>query len=231
MLEHLVRLAARRTVAHEWEQLRTRIQYQCEMLSAMPQVAPPLIAQKLLVSGEDRRHGWHPGFDVRAIARALWRRLTSNRREGASTIEQQVVRVFTGRFERSMMRKIREILLASLVAEAFPKSSLPAVYLRIGYYGWKMNGFEQACRRLRLSPGSMTLSDAASLVARLKYPEPHVAPRSRIDQIRCRREYLTRLYFQHLEDETYDHLNPSRAGKTVRSGGSAIPTPRAVPAA
>ncbi len=231
MLKHLIGFAARYILSAEWDQLRAKIQLECQELAAAPHLTPPLIAQKLLVTGEDRRHGKHPGFDVRAIARALWRRVASGRREGASTIEQQIVRVLTGRFERSLRRKIREILLARLVAQAFPKSVLPALYLHIGYYGWRMNNFDQACRRLGLFVWSMSLRDAASLVARLKYPEPHVAPGSRIDQIRRRREYLIRLYFQHIKDGTYDHLDSPGVSKAIRSGSSAIATTRAVPAA
>lgn len=183
----------------------------------------------LLVSGEDHRHAYHPGFDIRAIGRALWRRVRYHCREGASTIEQQIVRVLTGHFERTIWRKFREILLASLVADAFSKSILPALYLKIGYYGWRMNGFEQACNRLGLSPESMTLMDAAGLVARLKYPEPHWIPKRRLDQIHCRQKYLASLYLKHLKDGNYDHLLASRASETFRRNESAAASARALP--
>lgn len=215
----------------EWVQLRGKICAEHRALASNPAAAPPLVAQKLLVTGEDRRHGLHSGFDVRAIARALWRWVTSRRREGASTIEQQLVRVLTGRYERSLVRKIREILLASLVAEAFPKHALPSVYLRVGYYGWRMNGFEQACGRLGLPGASLSLRDAASLVARLKYPEPRTPPPFRTEQIRCREDYLTRLYRHHLEDGTYDHLEPVKIGKAVHGRSPAVGTSGAVPSA
>ncbi len=231
MLLFLIRFSAKSCLGSAWEHLHNQIQCEREQLAAHWSAAPPLLAQMLLVSGEDRRHGQHSGFDVRAIARAIWRNTTSRRREGASTIEQQIVRVLTGRFERSLSRKVREILLASLVAYTFPKAILPALYLRIGYYGWRMNGFEQACIRLRLSPASMTLSEAAELVARLKYPEPRVPPGYRLEQIRCRRDYLSRLHLTHLRDGTYDHIHPRWPSEAFHKGNSAVASARVVPAA
>jgi transglycosylase len=133
---------------------------------------PPLLAIQLLVSGEDHRNGRHSGIDVRAIARAIWRTYVQRRREGGSTIEQQLVRVLTGRFERTIRRKVREILLAVVVAHEFEKRLLATLYLDAAYYGWHMNGFAQACHRLAITPAHMDLLAAAGLVARLKYPQP-----------------------------------------------------------
>ena len=63
---------------------------------------------------------------------------------GASTINQQLVRVLTNRYERTFKRKVKEILLASLVARAIPKTDIPGIYLSVAYFGWRMNGLVQA---------------------------------------------------------------------------------------
>ena len=68
---------------------------------------------KLLISGEDHRFFYHLGFDIIAIARAVRNRLLYGRIEGASTIEQQLVRVLTNEYQRTFSRKIKEILLAT----------------------------------------------------------------------------------------------------------------------
>lgn len=177
------------------------------LLSRSPEFAPPLVAQQLLVSGEDHRHGSHPGFDVIAIGRAIWRRVSRGSHEGASTIEQQVVRVVTGRYQRTYRRKAREVILAVLVAQSFPRAILPAVYLRIAYYGWRMNGYREACRQLRIDFASLSLHDAAKLVARLKYPQPRHLPTRRALQIDQRARHLCALYRRHTRTRTYDHLN------------------------
>ena len=193
--------------------VRATIEVEWRRLRRFPELVPPTAAQQLLVSGEDHRHSRHPGFDPIAIGRAVWRRVSRRSREGASTIEQQIVRVITGRYERTYRRKIKEIVLATLVAYWFPKSVLPAIYLSIGYYGWRMNGYTQACHRLGFSSCPLSLDQAARLVARLKYPEPKHSPRHRILQIERRATHLCHLHQRHLIDGTYRHLDE----KTIRN--------------
>ena len=202
-------------VRHDWTRVRNYIQYEHARLLQYPECYPALTAQQLLVSGEDHRHSLHPGFDIIAICRALWRRLTSISREGASTIEQQIVRTITGKYERTVRRKVTEIILAVLVDSTYEKSILPAVYLSIAYYGWRMNGYIQACRRLDYHPSSLTLEQAAALVSRLKYPEPRLPPNSRVRQIDRRTQHLLRLYESHIHARTYKHLDGTTVFGTV----------------
>lgn len=211
MIREAITFVLGKMVSSDWTIVRTRIAFECSRLDRHPEFAPPVVSQRLLVSGEDHRHAHHPGFDPIAIGRAVWRRLIRESREGASTIEQQIVRVVTGRYERTLRRKVREIFLATLVAQSFSKEALPAVYLAIGYYGWRMNGYLQACQRLELSPHCLTLDEAAGLVARLKYPQPREAPIQRMLQIERRAKHLRVLYQRHINDGTYRHLN----GKTL----------------
>ncbi|HEX5132091.1 MAG TPA: biosynthetic peptidoglycan transglycosylase [Candidatus Krumholzibacteria bacterium] len=225
MLRVSVVFVLRALVRSEWRMVRLRVELERTRLANRVDVAPPLIAQQLLVSGEDHRHARHPGFDLFAIGRALWRRVAHGSREGASTIEQQVVRTITGRYERTLRRKLKEILLAILVAQSFPKEILPSVYLQIAYYGWRMNGYQQACQRLGLHPSSLALDEAAGLVARLKYPEPRTAPSTRTLQIGYRTEHLLGLYRRHVHEGNYRHLN----GKTVCNRASAHAATEPIP--
>jgi len=216
LINEIVRIIARMFVRSAWEELRPLISYQCRSFSEHGRKSPPFIIHKLLISGEDHRNGWHYGFDAYAICRAIWRRVIFGRREGASTIEQQLVRVMTNRYEYTIRRKLREILLATLVAKEFEKSTIASIYLDIAYFGWRMNGYVQACHRLGFSPDSLTLDEAAELVARLKYPEPRVVHLERISQIYSRKLHLKRLYAKHLNDSTYDHLGESHEHKTIQ---------------
>ena len=63
----------------------------------LPQPIPGKFIQAL-VAAEDRRNAFHPGVDPIGIARAILARV-GERRQGASTIEQQFVRVVTGHYE------------------------------------------------------------------------------------------------------------------------------------
>lgn len=196
-----------RAVKAEWDTICARLEEVLLVLDNRLDCAPPLVAQQLLVSGEDHRHGHHVGFDLIAIGRAIWRRLSQGIHEGGSTIEQQVVRVLTGRYERTIFRKVREIALATLVAQRYGKPRLPAVYLWIGYYGWRMDGYLEACRTLNLSPDRLSRRDAARLVARLKYPQPKIGSAARANQIERRAQHLCALYGKHVSRGIYDHLH------------------------
>jgi len=176
---------------------------------------PTALAQQLLISGEDHRFFRHGGIDPIAICRATWRGIVLGRPEGASTIEMQLVRVVSGRFERSLRRKLREMALATLVTRAIPKEALPAVYLRIGYFGWRMNGFENACRRLELSLVGLTPAQTARLVARLKYPQPHATGSERWNQINTRAQHLLRLHSLHKCSRAYAGLAIQEKYETV----------------
>lgn len=188
----------------EWHALRQRIYDIHNVLALNPNLCAPLVAQQLLISGEDHRFLRHPGFDLIAIGRAIWKRFRCKKIEGASTIEQQLVRVLTQRFERTLTRKLREVLLSSLVAYEFKKEVLPPIYLHVGYYGWNLHGYEATRRKLKGLDG-LSLLSAGRLIARLKYPEPRYQSLKRQNQIESRVRHLLSLHTLHLRDGTYGH--------------------------
>lgn len=206
MLSRVLRLIARALLRRQWATLLRAAERELYALDSQSSYLPSLHAQCLLISAEDHRHVKHPGYDWIAICRAIWRRLSGTAKEGASTIEQQIVRVLTGRFEPTLRRKISEVLLASLFAQHIPKRQHPALYLWLGYYGWRMNGYLQACRRLGFDPRSLSLEEAAEIVARLKYPEPQIASARRARQIAVRVGHLRKLYVRHRRIGAFDHV-------------------------
>lgn len=205
LLAAMFRWVAYVFLRNEWHTVKRKIRCVHCLLEQNPNARAPLIAQQLLISGEDHRFFSHPGFDLIAIGRAIWKRLRRRGIEGASTIEQQLVRVLTQRFERTVTRKVREILLSSLVASEFKKEILPSIYLHLGYYGWNLHGFENASRKLD-KPEASTLVNTASIVARLKYPEPRHYSITRQEKIGVRTQHLIRLHNVHLRDGTYEPI-------------------------
>ena len=75
--------------------------------------------KNLTIAIEDRRFYESPGFDLKAIARALWTnwRSTGNpfSGQGASTITQQLARNAFLTSERTLTRKIKELILATRI--------------------------------------------------------------------------------------------------------------------
>lgn len=84
-------------------------------------------------------------------------------------------------------------MLACVLAARIPKQEVAALYLRWAYFGWRMNGFAVACRRLGLDESSMALRDAANVVARLKYPEPKNPSFARKSLLARRTDHILRL--------------------------------------
>lgn len=153
---------------------------------------PSPYMSRLLIAAEDRRFKSHPGSDPVALCRALCSCLLGDL-NGGSTIAMQLVRTITGRYERTVSRKIREIIFAVLLTRRSGRKRLPESYLWIAYYGWRMNNFKQACARLRLDPSQITEYEAAKLIARLKYPQPQNPRAHRLKQIEYRASYMISL--------------------------------------
>jgi membrane peptidoglycan carboxypeptidase len=174
----------------QWSHLRQALlmsnaEYQA---SLKPEIPEALILA--LVVAEDRRFFQHGGVDFRALCRAFWKNISLQAREGGSTIEQQLVRQLTGMRDRSIGRKVKEILLASLVDTVMPKFDIPGVYLSVAYFGWQMNGLQQTCARLGVELPNLTQRQCAAIVSRLKYPEPKDASPGRTSQIAQRTNYI-----------------------------------------
>jgi membrane carboxypeptidase/penicillin-binding protein len=156
-----------------------------------------IIFKQLLISGEDHRFRYHCGFDVIAIIRAIKNKIIKDKTEGASTIEQQVVRVLINDFKKTFKRKIKEIFLSTTLQELVPRKDIPNVYLFIAYYGVNLIGFEQVYSKLNSHKnGFVDIELAAEIVARIKYPEL-VNNTKRKNQIVLRKQYLLYLYKKH----------------------------------
>ena len=189
--------------ARRWNLLESRV---LDLLKESDGRSISPIIIELLITAEDHRYQFHPGVDPIALCRALWHSLVLRKRGGGSTIAMQLVRVITGRYERTLYRKILEILLAVRLSWTVSKDQLPKIYLSVAYFGWQMNGIRQACRRLRMNPEKVDYQDAAALVARLKYPEPRQLSQKRATQISVRSRYiLRRFYSRHMR-----RMSPSK---------------------
>jgi len=133
----------------------------------------PVATVAALVVAEDRRFYSHSGTDPIAICRALFQTISGGNIQGGSTIEQQLVRRLTSDYRKSVKRKLKEISLAVRLHRVLRKDQIPIAYLVSAYYGWHMNDVRQAARSLSIDLKDPTVDEAARLIARLRYPEPH----------------------------------------------------------
>lgn len=175
-------------VKPEWSRLNEELKIKMGVL--VPKVADDLgFLPSALVACEDIRFFEHRGADLYSIVRASIRLAQGRSVEGASTITQQLVRVYTNDYRLSIHRKIREILLATLVDIHFSKQDQIRLYLHRAYFGWRMNGLTQAASRLEY-PSPYSIEHAAEIAARLKYPEPEFLSPQRKRQISYRAAFI-----------------------------------------
>ncbi len=188
---------AKRLYNKKFEQLRDRLLVEYEVVK-VDETKNYSMLSKILISGEDHRFHYHIGFDFIAIIRAVKNRIFYKKIEGASTIEQQLVRVLTNDFEKSFKRKIQEILLSTTVSSIIPKTAIPKIYLNVAYYGAGMNGLKQTFSKLGIVyRETIPIEQAAEIVSRIKYPQPSNPNQNRFRQIEIRKQHLIKLYNNH----------------------------------
>jgi len=151
----------------------------------------PDVLKKAILAAEDDRFYEHGGVDYLGIVRAAFTNLTSTgRRQGASTITQQVARNFFLSSEQSYLRKIYEILLAFKIEGSLTKDQILEVYINQIYLGQRSYGFASAARvYFGKSLAQLTPAEAAMLAGLPKAPSaynPVVNP----GRARVRQEYV-----------------------------------------
>src|SRR5690606_10812717 len=109
------------------------------------------------------------------------------------TVAMQLVRTVTGRYERTIWRKITEIILAVRLTYTFNRNDIIRIYLWVAYYGWNMHGFQQAFEGVSKVTCANSKIGAANLVARLKYPQPRHLDERQLDRISQRVHHLLTL--------------------------------------
>lgn len=122
-----------------------------------------------LVVIEDKRFRKHHGVDLYAILRAIIRNATTKRLEGASTIVQQLIRNITNEREVNIKRKMREIILASLVDKYYTKNDILFAYFDT-YIFDNCIGIFTFCKLENYDIDNLTLKQSAEIAARFKYP-------------------------------------------------------------
>jgi penicillin-binding protein 1A len=125
-----------------------------------------------LLATEDRRFFNHFGVDILGLARAAWRNYTHGKVvEGGSTITQQLAKNVFLSPDRTLRRKVQEVMLALWLEHKFTKEEIITIYLNRVYMGAGTFGVDAASRRYFQKPATkLNLSESAMLVGLLKAP-------------------------------------------------------------
>ncbi|MAA77309.1 MAG: hypothetical protein CML73_04660 [Rhodobiaceae bacterium] len=155
---------------------RLRHEYQLVKfaIAIQPQAEFEKLLTYLLVLAEDHRYKAHFGFDPIAIGRAIFRFVLSSRIEGASTIEQQLVRTITRKYEITLQRKIEEITISSMISINNTKEDIAHTYLSLAYFGSNVIGYKSASKTILMDNelNDCKLKHGAAIISLLKRPKP-----------------------------------------------------------
>jgi penicillin-binding protein 1A len=98
------------------------------------QVMPKMVINAFLAA-EDQHFYEHNGIDPQGILRAVYNTIVRHKKEGASTITQQVAKNFLLSSEQTYLRKAKEAILAIRIDRAFTKEQVLDLYLNQIYLG------------------------------------------------------------------------------------------------
>ena len=138
----------------------------------LSEISPNLI--KAVIAIEDRRFYDHDGFDpIRIVGSAIASARAGEPIQGGSTITQQLARQSVGR-EKTMRRKLKEMLFAAQLEHHFTKKEILELYLNKVYFGDGLYGAEAASRGYFGKKASeLSLGEASLLAGLLKAPSSY----------------------------------------------------------
>lgn len=121
---------------------------------------------------EDRSFYRHWGVNIFSITKAFFQNIRAGRVvRGASTITQQLAKNLFLTPERSLVRKLKEALLAIEIERRYSKDEILGMYLNQIYYGCGAYGVEAAAKTyFSKSVSELALQECALLVGLARYP-------------------------------------------------------------
>jgi monofunctional glycosyltransferase len=147
-----------------------------------------------IILSEDWAFYQHEGIDVEQIKTAFSEMITDKRYRGASTITQQMVKNVFLSSERTLWRKIHEMILSYKVEKTMTKQKILEVYLNVIEFGPAIYGIGEASQHyFKKHPSGLTPKEGAFLAMLLPSPKRYYESyrkrkltafaRSRIDSI------------------------------------------------
>ena len=132
-------------------------------------------APKAVLAAEDRNFYQHGAIDVASTLRALWVDVTNRGlNEGGSTITQQLVKIQLLTPEKSLPRKLHELVLAVALEQRFSKDQILTMYLNRVYFGHGAYGVGAAARTyFGKDAKDLTAAQAAFLAGLIQAPSAY----------------------------------------------------------
>ena len=160
----------------------------------IPLFEVPMRVQEATIAIEDKDFYKHGPIDVRGIVRSTIANLSGKPLQGGSTITQQLVKNSLLSPERTILRKVKEILLSFATESLYSKKQILEMYLNQTPYGGTAYGIETAAKTFfGKSAKDLTLSESALLAGLPEAPttyspfgsRPELAKRQQLQVLRA----------------------------------------------
>lgn len=134
----------------------------------------PQYVKDAFLAAEDKDFYYHKGFSISGTFRALYKNITDNKTEGGSTITQQLVKNTLLTNEKTLTRKIKELILAVEVEYTFSKDKIFEMYLNQVGFGGPAYGIQEASRQyFNVDAKDLNLPQAAFLAGLPQAPSKY----------------------------------------------------------
>lgn len=165
---------------------------------------------------EDRRFRSHYGVDPIGVLRAMYTNYRSGRvTQGGSTLTQQLAKNLFLSADRTIQRKLQEVVLALWLEKHYSKDEILQLYLNRVYFGSGATGIEKAAQAYyKKSAAELTLAEAATMAGVVKAPSaanPISNPQAASDRARLVLESMADAGFITPEEAVAAISNPAEA--------------------
>ena len=163
----------------------------------------PKVIINAFVAVEDKNFFTHQGIDISSIVRAFIQNILNIGGDkglvGGSTITQQVVKGFFLSNEKSLLRKLKEAILAFRISKVFSKEKLLEIYLNQIYLGNNSYGIYVAAQNyFGKNLDDINIEEAALLASLPKAPSK-LNPYKNYERVLKRRNWAV----QRMEEEGF----------------------------
>ncbi|WP_157513021.1 transglycosylase domain-containing protein [Lentzea albidocapillata] len=130
----------------------------------------PDTVKNAVMAAEDADFFDNPGFDVKAIARAVWIQATGGS-SGGSGLTQQYIKKATGNEEATLTRKFTELVKAYKMSNESDHPTILTAYMNTVYFGRGANGMKAAAQvYYDKEMKALTPSEAAFIAGMIQIP-------------------------------------------------------------
>lgn len=154
----------------------------------------PVMVRQAFIAAEDSRFFDHSGIDYLGILRALWKNIVAGGvKQGGSTITQQVAKSLLLTPEKTLIRKMKEAILAYRIESRLSKEEILYLYLNQIYLGHGAYGVGAAARAyFDNNLSELTLAEAA-LLAGMPTAPSRDNPFANFERAKKRQSYVLRV--------------------------------------